>query len=333
MGGLKTLYAKDGTPLADIRTSATRSWILKGVGEAVVYVPTSNTKCRQEYLEYGNYIVIKHDQLPDWVGVIDTPRVWHNGYVEVRAYEPAFLFNYRFAPLKWEYTGTPGEKIIALIDQANIPFDTLIRPGLISLNGDALKERMESRISVHIAGLCKRYAMEWRTYPLIDANQRLSILLDFAPQIGVETDAELIQGRNILFGDSPLEESGELINYMEGMADDGAGGIAVYPYSVPTLYGLRMKREKFTGITVDALKTLTENAVESKKQPSISAPLTVANVGGLFGNINVGNTLKYIYKNIGFNNGSLGAEYRVRIAGFRYDEDNDTCELFTTSAL
>jgi len=65
MPGLKTIYTRDGTPIADVKASAVRSSLLNSYGEAVFYIATTSIKCRKEIMNYGNYIVIQHDSLPD----------------------------------------------------------------------------------------------------------------------------------------------------------------------------------------------------------------------------------------------------------------------------
>ena len=93
MPGLKTIYSRDGTPIADIRASVMRSWLLNDVGQAVFSFPVTDVKCNAEILQYGNILYCQHDTLPDWVGVIDTPLRWHHGYIEIMAYEMPYLLN------------------------------------------------------------------------------------------------------------------------------------------------------------------------------------------------------------------------------------------------
>lgn len=329
MPGFKTIYSKEGFPLADFRSAVTRSWLLEDIGEAVFYIPVSSSKCKLEYLEFGNFVRVQHGDLPEWVGIIDTPRIWRNGYVEVHAFEPAYLLQYRYPPIDFTVTGTPGEKFSALLDQANTQFLTSIVEGNVSELGSSTEEKFSLNIYKHIHDLCYRFAMEWRTYPIIDTNGRLSVHMDFVSRVGIDTDAELIQGKNILYGDAPYEESGELVNYIDAMTEETDAPATLVSYGVPMPYGFRMKRDTFFGVLADSLPELAVNSVAKTRSASISAPLTVANVNGLFSNINVGNTLSYRYNNIGFNNGGLGVSNRIRIAGFRFDEVMGTCELFT----
>ena len=135
MPGLKTIYGRDGIPIADVRAAVIRSWLLNDIGEAIFSIATSSIKCRREVLGYGNYIVVQNDFLPDWVGIIDTPRTWHNGYVEVRAFEVPLILKYRLTPLNLTISGDAGSKVEQLISIANAKAETLIRPGSIYKNG------------------------------------------------------------------------------------------------------------------------------------------------------------------------------------------------------
>lgn len=329
MPGLKTIHSKDGSPLTDIRASVQRSWLLKDIGQAVFSVAINSPKCLLEYLEYGNLLYIQHDTLPDWVGIIDTPRVWRNGYVEVYAYEPAMLLKYRYPPISYKFTGTPTEKFQMLIDAANTQSDTLMRVENNTVAGDATEEEYSASVYDHIKDLCAKYDAEWMTYPVITENRKLGIGIDFVPRVGVQTDMELAQGRNILYGDAPFEESGELINAIEAMTENSDAQITVVSQSVDAPYGLRALRQSFAGVGSDSLPAIAQNYLAKSKDPTIAAPMTVVDRGGLYSNLSIGNTMKYSYGKVGFSDGGLGVSRKVRIAGFRFNETNGTCELFT----
>ena len=333
MPGLKTIYSKDGTPITDIKASVIRSSLLNEVGEAVFFMSTASTKSRREVLEYGNFLYIQNDSLPDWVGVIDTPRVWHHGYVEVHAFEPQFLLAYRLAPLNGIIEGTPGEKFTDLLAVANGREDTLIRAGNVFTGGISSQETMTGSVGEHIKKIRENAKHDWILTPNIDAAGRLTIIMDWLEKAGVLTDLELSQGQNILYGDTPLEESGELINSIQAVSDVTGGTQTVTTYQDDTARstnGLREVRQSLSGTSeVTALTSNTKQIIDLQKSASLSTPLTAVNVGSTFANIRIGNIVKYKYTDVGFDGDVLGMSQFVRIEGYRFDESNGTCELFT----
>lgn len=329
MPGLKTIYTQDGKPLADVRASVTRSWLLKDIGEAVFSIAISDPKCKEEYLQYGNLILVQHETLPPWVGMIDTPRIWGRGNVEVHAYEPSLLLKYRYPPANYKFTGTPSEKFEMLIDEANAQYPTLISHQVVTVDGESTEEIYSASVYEHINGLCEKYDAEWKTYPMLTDTGVLSIGIDFIPRVGITTDAELLQGKNVLYGDIPLEENGELINSIEAMTNAPDAGDTAVTYTEPMPYGFRALRKVFSDVNADFLPTVAENYVKKSKTPLISTPLTVVDRFNLFSKIGIGNIMKYSFGSVGFNGGRLGSSRQVRVSGYRFVESSDICELFT----
>lgn len=331
MAGLKTIYDRDGVPIADFKASATRSSSLSGIGEAIFYIHTSSVKARRELLKFGNYVVIQHDKLPDWVGVIDTPRPWRHGYVEVHAFEPAFILQYRLASNNSEVVGTPAAQFSRLLEQANTQEDTLIRSGVLTSAGATTSMKTTSTIFNHMKDLRENNKLEWAFSPIIDGAGRLTIVVDLIERVGIDTDLELSQGHNIMYGETPLEESGELINAVEAYNDvsDGTPLTTLYR-DEPSIadIGLRLARATFSGVTdLTSLKKAAKEFVDGKKIATFSTPITLVNVGQTFNQVRNGNTAAYRYTDVGFTEDGLGASRIIRMDGWRYDETNDTCEL------
>ena len=330
MPGRKTIYNHQGIPLTDIRAAVVRSWLLNTIGEAIFYLPVSGSKCRREFLEFGNFIVVEHDSLPDWVGMIDTPRIWHNGYVEVHAFDPAFLLQYRFPPLNSIMSGTPAQRAGQLLDWANGQYDTRIRMGYQAGEGVAVEETVSESIYTHLKRLSENNGHDWICSPSYDENGNLMVILDWYARAGIDTGFELTQGKNIIYGDAPLEESGELISYEEAISDPQEDGFATATYGEAAPYGLRAVRNLYSGQPdAGTLLSYATQTVQKQKTPAVSTPLTVVDTGSTFSHLRLGNVLQYKYTNVGFDISGLGAQDTVRINGLRYDEITGMCELFT----
>jgi hypothetical protein len=337
MPGIKTIYARDGTAIADIDAAVTRSSLLNEIGEAVFLIPVDNAKCREDVLRYGNYLYVQNDTLADWVGMIDTPRSWKNGYVECHAFDPMFLLQYRLAPLNATITGTPGEKFTQLIAYANAKEDTLLRVGYVSAEGVSGDKVLTDTIYTELKNLAAETNHEWICTPSINTDGTLSIIVDWFAAGGNATDLELAQGYNIQYGDTPLEEAGELVNSVEGVStvesEDGSTQI-VTSYMQAAPYGLREVRVSFDGVTNSdtLLKNCTE-MVKAKVEATFGAPITAVNIGNTFRYIRLRNVVTYKYTNVGFSASGLGYAQQVRIAGYLFNEATGTCEIYTDRIL
>src|SRR5512146_1556033 len=97
------LFSRKGRCLADIRVTAERTWTANDEGEAEFDLATSDPACREDWINYGNWVLIRNDKLPSWVGMIDTPREWKRRFVHVHAFSPDRQLAYRDVPRnkKW----------------------------------------------------------------------------------------------------------------------------------------------------------------------------------------------------------------------------------------
>jgi hypothetical protein len=341
MGGLKRLFDRSGSPVTDFDATVVRSWLLNDIGEAIFLIPTSSIKCTEGNFKWGNYLYVEHDTLPDWVGVIDTPRPWGNGVMEVHAFEAASILKYRLPTLNSKVTGTPGTKVRALLETANGIEPTLIRAGTIMPDGVSSEETLTDTILAHLKKIQEASNMDWICTPVIDANGRLSITFDWLVSAGAVTDLELSQGNNVQYGSNPMEESGEVINYLEAMGEQTESTTLSYVcQDDPSIqkYGLRMARNTFTGITtlaslqITANEYLRKNKESTMSMPTIAVKRTVPYAGAAytdktFSKLRLGNVVLSTGTNVGFDATGLGASKQIRIEGMRYDEKTDTCEI------
>ncbi len=335
MAGLKTIYDKQGKPLADIRGAVVRSSLLNEIGEATLIVPTSSSKCTPEILGYGNYVVVQDTDMPLWVGMIDPPRVWKKGYVEVHAYEPIYLMKSRYAPYRSRVQGTPGERMSFLIDAANAVESTIFTVGSVYSGGVSNEEIFEDDIFTHLKNMAKNNGQDWLVTPVISSSGLLELQISWREKLNGNVGLVLTQGRNVDAGESKLEEDGELISFAEVILDDTSNEEIetdiTQTYQAGVTYGVRMKRIVMTGEATSAtLQTIAEETVNAKKKTGIAVPLKVNNKdGATFNKIALGNTAIYRIPDAGFSsNGTIGLEMPIRIIGYRYDEAKKSCEIF-----
>lgn len=97
------------------------SWRLNNVGRASFFLPYSDPKCTLSNLQYGNRILVQLENgLPDFAGVIDTPRRQSVEGVTVTGYTAEKLLDYRItAKARYFNSAAPGAIYRDLITQAN----------------------------------------------------------------------------------------------------------------------------------------------------------------------------------------------------------------------
>jgi hypothetical protein len=331
MSGLKTIYSRDGVPLTDIKASGKRSWLLNDIGQAEFSMATSNVKCNEEYLQFGNYLYIANDKLPPWVGIIDPPRTWHTGFVTITAYEVPHILKYRVAKFGETLTGAAGDIVNQLISAANQQSDTLIRAGYVFNGGISRQETIKDTVFTSIQRLQSRSGNDWSMRPDASSGQ-LVIYLDWLERAGIVSDVELTQGKNIQYGESPLEESGEIINDLLTTVEDTTTGAIVTIKTTAqdsiTSYGLRQYINSFMG--EDDSTTVSGSAsqfVADNKTPGITTAIVSVDKSSTFQNLRLGNVMNIRYKNVGFSGGGLGMMIPIRIMGMLYDEVMNTVEL------
>ncbi|MBI3165168.1 MAG: hypothetical protein HYZ24_10835 [Chloroflexi bacterium] len=329
--GLKTIYDRNGAPLTDIRARCTRSSLLNDYGQATFEIGYDDPKYRLEYLEYGNYILIRHRNLPPWLGMIDTPRSRKRGYVQVTAYEVNLLLEYRFAPLNTVIEGTPGSKAVELLRLANAQEGTIIRPGAIFSGGVSTDQKANDSVLSHLRSLAKENGHDWTITPKEDVTGKVYAELNWLEKAGESTQLVLAQGINLTYGEVALEETGELINHVEAVVDVDASteiGTQSQFYFEDTSYGKRAVREVLNGsIDSAGLLTMAEQKVKANKKPQLSTPLGVADVNGEFSEIRLGNVATYKFPKVEFpDEMNLGVR-SLRIIGYRFDERTNICEL------
>src|SRR5687768_16372754 len=105
-----SIYDKYGFWLTDIRTSTIRSWALPSrgvIGECTFTLSVNEVKNRQKYLGFGRYVLVRESGLPDWIGIIYTPRTWPYGETTFRAYQAEKVLQWR-ATQTQALSGTAG---------------------------------------------------------------------------------------------------------------------------------------------------------------------------------------------------------------------------------
>lgn len=327
------IFNREGYPIAEFMTSVERSWALVGEGRALFTFSTRKTDVvNEKVLQFGNWLLVESTALPPWVGVIDVPREWSPRVVAVHAYTPERVFGWRRGPLEEKITQPAGaifERILSLVNE-NDP--TVIRAGDIWKGGTVHEETLNATpLSEDLERIVERSGEEYRWRPVIDDAGRLIVYADWMQVLGSVSSALLLEGKNggnIEALNNILVEDGDILN--EVLAYGDGQSWTSRPYAIVSdaasmgKYGLRQKAENYSGVV--SVVTLNDNGTElimSQKEPMRSFHVNALNVGDTFKYLQIGNSLKLQFENIGFTAGGLGYETTIRIVAMAYDPTTD----------
>lgn len=334
------IFRRDGTSIAEFKTRVERSWALGGEGRAqFTYASRKTDIVNRDVLQYGNWVLIENDQLPAWVGVIDTPRTWTPRTVRVSIYSPEKVFEQRRGVLEVKKNGSAGALFRYLLSLVNGAETTIIKAGDIDETGIYREETINpTPLSRDLKRIQERSGEEYQWRPDTDALGRLIIYADWQPRIGIDTEALLHEGKgggNLEAVGSLMVEDGDIYNnilgYGDGMTWATKTKFEAQDGNSVEEYGLRQTSKYFNGVSnTVTLKNNTEELLKTTKNPVIKFKLNVINVGDTFKYIQMGNTLNLQLQSMGFQNGGLGYEAVVRIVGMRYNPSSkNKIELIT----
>jgi hypothetical protein len=323
------IFKRDGSNIAEFRTSVDRSWVLSDEGRAQFSYATRITDVvNRDVLQFGNWLLVENDQLPAWVGVIDTPRQWTPRTVTVFAYTPERVFSWRRGENEITVKGSAGAIFERLLSYVNAAEGTIIQAGTIDKTGTNREETVNpTPLNNDLSRIQERSLEEYQWRPETDALGRLIVYADWMPRVGFDSSALLHEGRgggnvegvsNILVEDDDIYN--DVMGYGEGLTWASKPKQIVKVEQSISSYGLRQKSEYFQGVTSgQALLINTVKFVSDRNQPKRTFQLRALNVGETFKYIGIGNTLQLRFQNIGFYNGETGYDEKIRIIGMRYN--------------
>lgn len=327
------VFDRNGVMIAEFEATCNRSWLLSDVGKAQLDLSVFDAKCRREYLEFGNLVLVEHEKLPAWGGVIDTPRTWYgNGAVSVQAYSAEKLLSYRIAPLNITLKGTAGEIVRQMLQLAQADDTLPIVEGQIDVGGTQRQETLNvSVILEEMQRVAKRAGGEFTVIPVVTRGI-LSFELSYYTSIGRETGFGLEEGHNLELTSRVLVEQGNLVNDLVGYGD-GASWTSrptqrVIDEGSIGLYGRRQGAKNFSGNVIEG--TLLDNSVkyvEQRKQPRMTFDLSALNVGETWSWLRPGNVLKMRLFSVGFNGDSFGYTGDVLVRGMEFNEEKNTVRI------
>jgi hypothetical protein len=307
-------------------------WRLNEVGQAALYLPYVDPACSADNLHYGNRALIQFaNGLPDWGGVLDPPLKCTAEGVHFTAYTAERILSWRRTPKTLSVAGTPGRIFEAAINAMNATGPTGVEIGEVYGGGEA-RERTYHLENVHssVITLAREAGMDFALLPVF-VGGLLVFRAHWWHQRGQDRSGQvaLVDGMNC---EVAMDEQGFVANraYISGQGSTWGDERPVVPAddaASQSLYGLRefARVQSGAGGSVTALKADAAAAVAEMARPRQRVTATATNKApALFGDYDMGDTLRVTAFPAGGDDWALDGGYRLRAREWRAD---GTCRL------
>ncbi|MHA1962654.1 MAG: hypothetical protein ACW99U_20880 [Candidatus Thorarchaeota archaeon] len=205
---------KTGRLIAELKPDLIQvSWRISKVGKAHFTLSSGDSKATRDILRFGNRLLIQFENgLPNWVGVMNPPRAWKFGEIEVTAYSAESLFQYRITNKSRVFTGvTAGTMYRELITEMNRREDTGITIGDLWLGGQTLSADFHYEDLLDIFQEHLTLAGGEFNVTGDEINGYLVLFANFYERMGKDrTGTALVEGANVK--SAVLKEVGPIIN-------------------------------------------------------------------------------------------------------------------------
>lgn len=354
-----TLYShRNMRPLAELHGVPTtpRSWVLDKAnksdpGRAEFAVSTLDDKVTEGNFQYGNLVHIRHipstdasgtkrGQLPDWAGLIMTPRPWDLGYINVAAYSAEAILSAR--PMPWTRIErmTPKDIFIKILEYANeftqrYGGGIVIQPGVVENTGATFTYDLRLSGFEHINTLCQDASMEWSVTSEVDPRGKLLLYANLYTRLGIDTNYDLNNlNTEASAGSNIMTEQGFPMNIIIGHSqantkEDRKSAIASNDLAVAD-YGPLGFNMTFSGLRNSGeVSTAAQNMADARGRPVKILPARrVLDEGQVFSHIAVGNTVNVKDNRVGFSpSGGFGFETKARILSVKYNDMSNNAEI------
>lgn len=322
-----------GRVLAELRPALNgAAWKLNNYGQARMVLSRRDALARQDMLQFGNRLLIRFGNgLPNWGGVIDTPRRWRDGKLEIVAYSGEWLLGTRITDRgRYFARATVGEIFTQLIREA-VPFG--MRVGEVWQGGglhgpDYHLDDLLGIVQKSLAGRLE--GADWDVTAELEAGQ-IVFAANLYSRRGVDHGRQLALVDGVNTTPAGLNEQGRIVNELH-LAGAGTGwGAESRIYSLATdggsaaQFGLR----QWGSVEVDIKQqeTLDSNAAVALAEGAW--PREVVSMEALdraparFGDYDVGDSLAIEIAEAGWN-GYVG---QARVVAREFLPESNRCSL------
>jgi hypothetical protein len=299
------------------------AWKLNDYGQARFVLPRTSATVTETLLRPGNRVLVQFSNgLPDWGGMLDLPRKWKDGRIDLVAYSGERLFADRVTAAGLYFTNeTPGSIFTTLLNEVDISGLSI---GEVWTGGDPIT------IDYHYRTLYDVFARslagqvgggDWSVTAGLAGGQ-IVFRANYYQRRGVDHGRRLALIEGVNLAETGLQEQGTLIN--EWVAAGGGtsweSGARIYATARDeasiTSYGLRQRGEVRVDISdQDTLNQKVAVALAESKEPrAIVDPVALDLPPARWGQYDVGDTVWMELYEAGF--GGYAASVRIKAREF-----------------
>lgn len=326
-----TIFDKHGYMLGDLRVSTRRSWTRASsnvIGKCDFDISKRDAHARKKFLNYGNFVLVRHPKLPDWLGVIYPPRSWGYGFLSVCAYQAEKILAWRNTH-KGGFRGSPGSIFRQILEHTNaVQYNEKpIRPNLIYDDNTLRREATGDNALSHVVNVAKTSGQDFEvTHDFV--NGRLVLIGNWYKSMGLDTHKYFREGRNIESSGNAMQETGELFNDVTGESDASTEASRFPHTEIDTAaiadYGLYQTRIIVSGVT--DMATLQASVLETLKKtinPLRTIDVFALDIEDTFSYLSIGNKWMADINSAGFSGDGFGAQLPIEIMGMEHDDTAD----------
>jgi hypothetical protein len=344
MGSRIHIFDHFQKPIAEISVTTTpRSWVLNGHGRCDFSMSTSDPKCTERILQFGNLIHIEHvptkdengnfnGTLPTWTGVILTPRTWNYGIVNCTAYSAEAILSFRAMPYV-TVKGTPKHIFSQILEHAHTKAkNIIIQENIMDDIQATFSDDLRTNAYDHIGKLIKDTGMDWSITGDINEKGNLELFANLYYRKGINTP--LILNNNNTELQSPLlieqgTPSNQVFGYSQANTSRSRFSVEITDQESIDDYGPLQLNQVYVGRHDKAgIENSTKARVDKRARPVRNFRRVALDRKSIFDYLNVGNTVTVKEISAGFHpEGGLGFESTVKIIGMEYNDLSNKAPL------
>lgn len=332
-------------PLTELKNIAhtPRSWLLNQFGKSEFSMSTSDRKCQEKYLQFGNLIHVQHipsvdwtlqkkGKLPDWTGMILPNREWDEGILHNTAYSAEAILAFRAMPYQ-QIKGSPKEVFLQILQYAHQRAkNIIINPGIVDDLPTVHQDDLRTNAYDHICNLCKKVGMDWDVTGELDNQGNLKLFANLYARKGIDTSFSL-NNSNTELQSSKLSEQGTPSNHIFGYSHEQTNQRRLQVESLDQSsiddYGSLELNQVYVGVhDGTTVQNASDARISQRSRPVIRVTRTALDKRNTFDFISVGNTVTVKDTKVGFNlNGGFGFEKQFRILSVSYNDLSNRTQM------
>lgn len=320
------IFNRHGASPIEFTASVSRSYTIGEQDTATFDVPTDESFFNAKNFAFGNWVLVESDISPAWVGSIGS-LVWGMREVTIEAFSPEYFLSRRIGPIEKVVEAAAGMIFSEIISQANKDEVSIVRQGNLFMSQSRQETLNPTPLSDDLRRIYERSGEEYIWRPEITDNGNLIIYGDWSEKLGIDTDFTLHEGTSggnieatnrVLIQDAP--EGNYIFGYGNGTAWTSRPYFATRDEDSVNKYGLIQKSISYYGVTnISTLEDNVKDEIIIYKNPASIYNVNALDVGNTFEYMKLGNRMNLKMEHVGFTNGNIGTDVRVRVVGMYFD--------------